>query len=118
MVYFNLKIFNSDDVLYMVEKCNTMAKPVEYKINCDNSNQIKMDSDNKEKSYCDDDGEYRIYCQVFDNFAIDRYYNNQLKTQTHINNFRERQQLNITNNSSLFSTTINALVFEKTVSFN
>ena len=72
-----------------------------------------MDSD-KEKIYCDEDGEYRIYCHVCDKLAIDRYYNNHLKSQTHFNNFRKRQQLNNTNNS----TTNHALNFKKVGSFN
>ena len=75
----------------------------------------KLDSDNKDKIYCDDDGEYRIYCHVCDNLAIDRYYNIHLKSQAHIKNFRKRQRLK---NSTSFSTTNNALDFEKIVSFN
>ena len=59
-----------------------------------------MDSDNNEKIYCDDDGEYRNYCHVCDKLAIDRYYNNHLKSQTHVNKFRRRQQLKITSNST------------------
>ena len=55
-----------------------------------------MDNDRKEKLYCDEDGEYRIYCHVCDKLAIDRYYNNHLKTQTHINNSSKGQQLNNT----------------------
>ena len=58
-----------------------------------------MDSDNKEKIYCDDDGEHRSYCHVCDKLAKDRYYDNHLKSQTHIKNFRKRQ-LNNTNNST------------------
>ena len=42
-----------------------------------------MDSDKKDKIYCDDDGEYRIYCHICDKLAINRYYNNHLKSQTH-----------------------------------
>ena len=59
-----------------------------------------MDIHSKEKIYSDDDGEYRIYCHVCDNLAIERYYNKHLKSQTHINNFRKRQQLNCTNIST------------------
>ena len=40
-----------------------------------------MDSDNKGEIYCDDDGE-RIYCPVCQKLAIDRYYNNHLKSRT------------------------------------
>ena len=70
-----------------------------------------MDSDKKAKIYRDDDSEYRIYCHICDRLAIDRYYNNHLKSQTHINMFHIRQQLNN-------STTNNALDFQKVVSFN
>ena len=76
-----------------------------------------MDSDIKEK-HCDDDGEYRKYCYVFDTIAIDRFYNNHLKSQTRKNIFRKRHQIKKTNNSTAFSTTIVALDFEKIVSFN
>ena len=58
-----------------------------------------MESDNKVKIYCDDDGENRIYCQVCDKLARDRYYNNHLKSQTHINNFGKTQQYYNTLNS-------------------
>ena len=60
-----------------------------------------MDCDNKEKMYFEDDDEYRIYCRVYDKLAIDRYYNNHLNSQTHIYNFRTKQQLNNTNSSTL-----------------
>ena len=53
-----------------------------------------MNSDNKEKTYCDDDGEYKNFCHVCDKLAIDRYYNNHLESQTHMNNFHDRQKLN------------------------
>ena len=52
-----------------------------------------MDSDNQNKIYCAEDDEYWIYCGICDKFAIDRYYNNHLKSQTHIKNIRKRQQL-------------------------
>ena len=42
-----------------------------------------------EKIYCDDVDERHI-C---DKIAIGRYNNNHLKSQTHINTFRKRQQL-------------------------
>ena len=61
-----------------------------------------MDSDKKDKIYCDDDGEYRIYRHICDKLAINRYYNNHLKSQTHINVFCKKQQVN---NSTSFSTT-------------
>ena len=33
-----------------------------------------------------------VVCRICDKISIDRYYNNHLKSQTHINNFRKRQQ--------------------------
>ena len=53
-----------------------------------------MDSDNQEKIYCADDDEYRIYCDICDNLCIDRYYNNHLKSGTHINNVHKRHRIN------------------------
>ena len=53
-----------------------------------------MDSENQEVIYCADDDEYRIYCNICDKLCIDRFYKNHLKSQTHINNIRKRQQLN------------------------
>ena len=53
--------------------------------------------------YCDDADEYRIFCDVCDNLAIDRYYNNHLKSQTHLRKFSRRQQLNNTNDSASHS---------------
>ena len=53
-----------------------------------------MDRDKKEKIYCDDDGGYGVCCHVCDKLAIDRYQNNHLNSQTQINNFRKKQQLN------------------------
>ena len=44
-----------------------------------------MYSENYEGIYCDDDGEYRIYCSVCDKLCIERYYKNNLKSQTHKN---------------------------------
>ena len=58
-----------------------------------------MFSDNREKIHCDDDGEHRIYSYVCDKLAKDKYYNNHLKSQTHIKNFRKRQQYKNGNNS-------------------
>ena len=77
-----------------------------------------MDKDNKDKIYCDDDGKYRIFCQISDKLAKNRYYNNHLKSRTHINNFRMRQLFKNKNISTAFSTTNNALDFGKADSFN
>ena len=45
-------------ILFIIEKvlegCYSIVKPVEYKINGNNFNQINIDSDNKEKNYGDD----------------------------------------------------------------
>ena len=42
-----------------------------------------MDCDIQEKKYYAEDDEYRIHCDILNNFVIDRYYNNHLKSQTH-----------------------------------
>ena len=55
-----------------------------------------MDSDREEKINCDDDCE----CHICDKLARDGYYNNHLKSQTHITNFCKRHQFNYTNNST------------------
>ena len=39
-----------------------------------------------EAIYCYDDGEYRIYCSVCDKLCIERFFENHLKSKTHINN--------------------------------
>ena len=61
-----------------------------------------MDCDNQKRINCVDDNEFRIYCDICDKFAIDRCYNNHLKSQTQRNNFYKRQRLfnTNTNNSS------------------
>ena len=53
-----------------------------------------MDSVNHETIYCEDDGEYRIHCDICDNFCLERFYKNQLKSGTHLKNFYKRQRLN------------------------
>ena len=55
-----------------------------------------MHSDFQNKIYCAEDDEYRVYCDICDKFAIDRYYNNHLKSEIHFNIIRQRQQLNNT----------------------
>ena len=52
-----------------------------------------MNSENQQVIYCED-GEYRVYCSICDKLCIERYYKNHLKSQTHTNNIRKRQQLN------------------------
>ena len=51
-----------------------------------------MDSDNYEVFYCED-GEYRVYCDICDELCIERFYENLLKSKTHINNIRKGEQL-------------------------
>ena len=50
-----------------------------------------MNSDNQLVIPCDDN-EYRVYCDVCDNLCIERFFKNHLKSQTHLNNIRKRQQ--------------------------
>ena len=52
-----------------------------------------MNSDNQQVIYCED-GEYRVYCDVCDNLCIKRFHKNHLKSKTHSNNIRKREQLN------------------------
>ena len=52
-----------------------------------------MNSGNNQVIFCED-GENRVYCSICDNLCIERYYENHLKSQTHINNIRKRENLN------------------------
>ena len=52
-----------------------------------------MNCHNQLVIYCDDN-EYRIYCDGCDKLCIERFYKNQLKSRTHTNNIRKREQLN------------------------
>ena len=52
-----------------------------------------MKCDNQQVIYCDD-GEYRVYCSICDNLCIERFYKSHLKSRTHTNNIRKREQLN------------------------
>ena len=52
-----------------------------------------MKSDNQKVIYCED-GEYRLYCNICDDLCIEQFYKNRLKTKTHTNNIRKREQLN------------------------
>ena len=53
-----------------------------------------MDCDNNtDVIYCPEDDEYRVYCSVCDKLCIRRFYKNHLKSQTHINNIRNIEQL-------------------------
>ena len=62
-----------------------------------------MDCDIKEKFTGTMNKDY--FCYVCDKLAIDRFHNNHLESQTHINNFRKTQELNNTHNLTSFSTT-------------
>ena len=52
-----------------------------------------MNSDNQQVISCNA-GEFRVYCNICDNFCIERFYQHQLKSQTHTNNIHKREQLN------------------------
>ena len=55
-----------------------------------------MISDNKnfEVTFCPEDDNYRVYCDICDNLCIEQFSKNYLKSQTHTNKFRKREQLN------------------------
>ena len=53
-----------------------------------------MDNDEYEVIYYPQDDENRVYCNICDKLCIEQYYNNHLKSQTHTNNTRKRQQTN------------------------
>ena len=53
-----------------------------------------MDSENQLTIYCPEDNEYRVFCDICDNFCIQRFYKNHLKSRTHINNIRKTEKLN------------------------
>ena len=52
-----------------------------------------MDCENQLLIYCED-GEYRVYCNICDCLCIQRYYNNHLKSKTHINNIHKIEEIN------------------------
>ena len=54
-----------------------------------------MESENQLVIYCED-GEYRVYCDICDSLCFQRYYNNHLKSKTHINNIRRIEEINKT----------------------
>ena len=51
-----------------------------------------MNSDNQQVFYCEE-GEYRVYCSISHELRIERYYKNNLKSQTNANNVRKSEQL-------------------------
>ena len=52
-----------------------------------------MNSENREINFCED-GENRVYCNICDKLCIERFYENHLKSKTHINNIRKIEELN------------------------
>ena len=53
-----------------------------------------MDNENHLIAYCPEDNEYKVYCDVCDNFCIDRFYKNHLKSKSHINNIHKIEEIN------------------------
>ena len=55
-----------------------------------------MDSENniQEAIYCEVEGQYIVYCNICDKFCVERFYKNHLKSKTHTNNIRKREQSN------------------------
>ena len=53
-----------------------------------------MNSENQKFINCEDDGEFRVYCKICDKSCIERFYQNHLKSGTHITIFRKKQHLN------------------------
>ena len=52
-----------------------------------------MDSDDYDLIYCCEDDENRVFCNFCDKLYIERFFKNHLKSQTHANNTRKRQQI-------------------------
>ena len=52
-----------------------------------------MNSDNQQVIYCED-GEDRVYCNICDKLCTERFYKKYLKSRTHTNNIRKKEQLN------------------------
>ena len=53
----------------------------------------EMDTDNCEVINCEDDGDYTVFCNFCDKLCIERFHENHLKSPTHINSIRKRQQI-------------------------
>ena len=51
-----------------------------------------MDSENSQIIHCPEDDEYRVFCNICDKLFIERYYENRLKSATHLNNFYKKQR--------------------------
>ena len=52
-----------------------------------------MNCDNQQVIYCEDEV-CRVYCSICDKICKERFYKNPLKSRTHTNNIRKREQLN------------------------
>ena len=52
-----------------------------------------MNCDNQQVIYCEG-GEYRVFCRICDKLCIEQFYKKHLKSRTHTNNIRKREQLN------------------------
>ena len=50
-------------------------------------------SDNYEVIYCPDDDKFRAYREICDKLCIEKFYKNHLKSGTHANDNRKRQQI-------------------------
>ena len=52
-----------------------------------------MNKDNQQVFFCED-GEHRVDCNICYNLGIEQFYKNHLKSKTHTNIIRKRDQLN------------------------
>ena len=41
--------------------------------------------------FCPEDDEYRVYCDICDKLCIERFYENSLKSDTHMNSIQKKQ---------------------------
>ena len=57
-----------------------------------------MNSDEQLIVYCEKYNEFKVYCNICDNFCIQQFYKNHLKSQTHTNDIRKKKS--ISNNST------------------
>ena len=48
----------------------------------------------KQVVYCPQADEYRVYCNICDKLCIEIFHKNHLKSQTHINNIRKKENSN------------------------
>ena len=55
---------------------------------------MTSDNNNNEVIHCPEDDEFTVYCDICDNLCIERFCKKHLKSQTHTDNFRKREQVN------------------------